>query len=159
MAERIRKPGDHFALAEAGKVQSNAQVTEHAGTELESLTPPATSSMSQSYAIVLDRSTAARILVQRIDQQSDSMVNIRAQTVEFWQQSDHPYLVLWWMLDGTDKLTLTPADMTALLSDALPTIIQRVKMAARICTFLIGTETADSKLIEERLTRLQSVAE
>jgi hypothetical protein len=159
LAELIRKPGDHFAMAEAGKAQPHAHVTERADVKPEALIASTVSSTMQSYAIVLDRSDAAEHLLEQIDQQLDFNVHIRTEAVEFWRQSHQPYVVLWKMLDGSDKLTLTASALTALLSDALPTVIQRVKTTGGICTFLICTEIADSKLIEERLTSLQSVAE
>ena len=155
LAELIRKPGDHFAMAEAG----NAHVTERTDIRPETLTTPAPSSMMQSYAIVLDRSDAAKKLIERIDQQSDFNVQIRTEAVDFWRQSLQPYVILWAMLDGSDKLTLTPPDLTSLLSHSLPTIMTRVDLTGGVCTFLIGTEIADSKMIEERLASLQSAAD
>ncbi|WP_109477887.1 hypothetical protein [Paraburkholderia sp. C35] len=159
LAELIRKPGDDFAVAEAGKAQPNVSVNERTAINPETLIASTMSSMMRSYAIILDRSDAAEHLIERIDQQSEFDAHVRTETAEFRRQHHQPYFVLWRMLDASDKLTLTPSDLKALLSDALPTVMQRVKMTGGTCTFLIGTEIDDSKLIEERLASLQSAAE
>lgn len=157
MAELIKRPGDHFAIAAAavGQKTDHAAIHVDSGPEEDLLSAIST---EKSYAIVLDRSDVAAVLIGQIDEQVDLKEHIHTDAFRFWQQSDHQYAVLWGTASHIEDLTLMSADLSAVLSEALPKVMHCLKQKGGLCTFLIGVDPAASKAIEDRLSQLQAIS-
>lgn len=109
------------------------------------------------YGFILDRSEMGRkVLEQMKTGPADVRDRATSPAVQMWEAMPHfPYVVIWGSWGYSGGLTIPTADLTALLAEALPKVMERTTQKGGLCTFVPAVDPSVLEMVMGRLAELQ----
>ena len=112
--------------------------------------------LAPHYTFILDRSPAglAGLAAMRAEPQ-DLHARANSSAMKFWEASHFPYVVIWGTWGYSGGLTMPALNLSALLDEALPVVMARLREKGGLCAFFPIVDKSVEKQITDRLAQLQ----